>query len=218
MSEFGQRGPLVAPRELVRVHVALGIEEIRIDQRREQHAHPQRKAVLAPGNRPQIRLEVACVEQFGRRVRSQRLRQLRTAVGTCETHFQSTEPIRQPGMMPGDEIGQHPPRRAEAIRREHCACRRMRCLARLALDVGIGFEAAGLTDVTLETGAVFAQVVPLARQPCRVGTKGFRETGSQISNRRQMISKTVRFKPVAVGILRGMGNGLLSTVPLIPAF
>lgn len=46
--QFFERRPRVATDELIRIHVTLSIQKICIDERREQHANPERETVFSP--------------------------------------------------------------------------------------------------------------------------------------------------------------------------
>ncbi|WP_136256266.1 hypothetical protein [Metallibacterium scheffleri] len=71
----------------------------------------------------------------------------------------------------------------------------------------VGFEAAGLADVVLETRTVLAEVVPAPGQPRPVGAVVLRKMAGEPTDLRQMLGQIVRRAPCAVWRPRCMRNG-----------
>ena len=161
-----QRGKSAAPLGLASVEMRLGVEKVGIDQAREQHAQPQRKALASARyalqrGHPAIRCQNCCG-----RLRSQGLGQFLRAVGRGQAGPQILVPITQARMVSRNQIRQHMAvgqlGLVELLHRPQSASSGMRFLAprHSVLDMRI----LGLPHVPLKAGAVFAQVVPATRQ------------------------------------------------------
>ncbi len=83
----------------------------------------------------------------------------------------------------------------------------MRRLSGFALDVCVGFEAAGESDVVLESQAVFAEVMPATGEPCPIWAECLREIGGQRADLIQMIGQIVGWAPVAIVVLGCVCDG-----------
>jgi hypothetical protein len=116
-------------------------------------------------------------------------------------------PVRQTGVVASDEIGQHSARcLAKFITGMDGACCRM-VNTPIAFNMGIlDVEASGVPNIALESGAVFAKVVPLTSQSGPILTKFASETGSERGHAAQVVGEIVRLTPGAVRIAGGVSN------------
>ena len=205
----------LAQRCGARVHEGFGVEEVRVHQGREEHAHPQGEAagdifVAGTGGEWQ-RLRVGqheCRREDLRvRCRGQGLPVFAQRVVVAQPAGQVARlavPVIEPGMVTGNDVlqqaGADQTDRALSLLQPGLGMQRagarmalVAALRQPAFDVRLGH----LPDVALKAGAVLAQVVPQAGQVGQGGQRGVIAAGPdglcrQPGNRLQVFAQPVR--------------------------
>ncbi len=172
------RGEAFTRSGLPGIHECFGIEKVGIDQRRKQHANPQRETtghagLLVDRYSRHIRQRHVWAQNFGGRLAGYRIIELLGAVLASQPCLEAAIPVVQSCVVSSDDISKYPRDNvallardlAQVLLRPHGARSRMRFVpsAHAALDMRIGVV--GLPNVLPESYAVFAEVMPYTGKP-----------------------------------------------------
>jgi len=126
-----------------------------------------------------------------------------------EPGVEPAEPVGQPCVMASNEVGQHAPCGAETGDGVQRAGGRMGGFASFSFDMGIRLKvvSAGLPDVVLETGPVFAEIVPLSGKTRPVCTIGRRMLSGQRGDTDKVSLQVMRLSPLSLRIPRRVRDG-----------
>ena len=211
---FGEGREAAAGVGFAGVHEGFGVEEVGIDESREQHAQPQGEGAggeNAAGHSVfQAERDVGFEDGGG--CGAPGVGVFAAGVVRGEASFQAAVPVGQPGVVPGDEVGEHRGGQfaGGAVTAFQCFDGVQRAGCRVgfvlrwhaAFDVGVG----AVADVALEAVAVFAEVMPQAGEPGPVGSTESGGAGcSARADLPQVLGQIMRAR-AAIGVGGGVGK------------